>query len=186
MKSKFLKTKKMYKKAFPGKKRGFSLVEVLVSLMVISFGILGVSALMFSSIKNSVEAKNQIVASNLAQEGIELVRHLYESGADVLSGNYKIDYRVNAENVATYFTSNPSSFLLYMNNTTGVFGISSGSGQTATKFSRKIVIDNTSNTKVSSWVSWSGEAVPSSFSSLDGSNCTIANKCLIVEAISAQ
>lgn len=176
--------KKTYLRACPPKMRGFSLVEVLVSLLVISFGILGISALMFSSIKNSVEAKNQVVASSLAQEGIELVRHLHESGASITPGIHIIDYRVDASNINTYFPTVFGSYRLYSDDTSGVFGIYGGAGKTATKFSRKVIIDNNANTKISSWVSWSGENSPASFGSVAA--CTIASKCLIVEAISAQ
>ena len=54
--------------------RGFSLLEALVSIVVLSFGLLGVAGLQASSLKYSRDARNQAVAVNLAREMAEMIR----------------------------------------------------------------------------------------------------------------
>ena len=66
-------------KKFSKIKRGFSLIEVLVSLFVLSIGITAIAVLMVNYIKDLQTSKNQIIASQLAQEGIELVRNLKDN-----------------------------------------------------------------------------------------------------------
>lgn len=64
------------------KQTGQSLVEVVV---VIAVGIIVVSALVFAtiaSIRNAQFAKNQAVATKLAQEGIEFVKSIRNLNAD--------------------------------------------------------------------------------------------------------
>lgn len=54
--------------------RGFSLLEALVSIVILSFGLLGVAGLQASSLKYSRDARNQSVAVNLARELAEMIR----------------------------------------------------------------------------------------------------------------
>ena len=56
-------------------KKGFSLIEVLISLLILSTGIAAVVLLMMQSIRSSQTSRDQIIASMLAQEGIELMRN---------------------------------------------------------------------------------------------------------------
>ena len=60
-------------------KPGFSLIEVLVALFVLSLGVSAVFLLMSKSLRSSMDARDQIIASQLAQEGIELVRNLKDT-----------------------------------------------------------------------------------------------------------
>ena len=56
------------------RQRGFSLLEALVSIVVLSFGLLGVAGLQAASLKYSRDARNQSVAVNLAREMAEMIR----------------------------------------------------------------------------------------------------------------
>ena len=73
-----LKLKKKFKKekTLTGLRRakGFSLVEVLFTLLVFSFGILSVVSIMTSSIRVSMTAKNQVIAAQLVQESLSWSR----------------------------------------------------------------------------------------------------------------
>ena len=60
------KNKKLFRK-------GFSLIEVLVSLTILSVGIVAVMGMFSAGIQTSLTAKSQIIASGLAQELVELV-----------------------------------------------------------------------------------------------------------------
>ena len=51
--------------------RGFSLIEVMVALGILAFGILAATAGQVASIKVSSESRNRAVAANLAEEMIE-------------------------------------------------------------------------------------------------------------------
>lgn len=53
--------------------QGFTLVEVLVSILILAFGLLGVAGLQAVSLKFGREAHYQSVASRLAREYVELV-----------------------------------------------------------------------------------------------------------------
>ena len=72
----------MKKKLLPppqrGKKKnkGFTLVEVLVSIAIFSVSILGLLSVMASGIINTNYAKNKMIAGYLAQEGVEYMRNL--------------------------------------------------------------------------------------------------------------
>ena len=60
--------------ARPSIQRGFSLLEVLISILVLSFGILGAAGLQASSLQVTREARLQASAMRLAEELGELMR----------------------------------------------------------------------------------------------------------------
>ena len=53
---------------------GFSLVEVLVSIVILSFGLLGMVGLQAGALRNNRDARLQSVAVNLAREMAEMMR----------------------------------------------------------------------------------------------------------------
>lgn len=57
-------------------KNGFSLLEIITVLGIISVGLLGISTLVIQSMQAKNVNQNYLVASMLAQEGIELVRNI--------------------------------------------------------------------------------------------------------------
>lgn len=65
----------MIKKQQPG----FTLLEVLIALSIITIGALGVFALMNRTVLATEQNRNSIIAVNLAREGIELVRSIRDS-----------------------------------------------------------------------------------------------------------
>ncbi len=54
--------------------RGFSLVEVLVSIVVLSFGMLGMVGLQAAALQTTRDAKNQSTAVTMARELAEIMR----------------------------------------------------------------------------------------------------------------
>ena len=68
--------------------KGFTLLETLVALAVILAAAVGPVSLITSGIGNFSLSKNKLIAANLAQEGIELVRAVRESNivCNILNG----------------------------------------------------------------------------------------------------
>ncbi len=56
--------------------KGFTIVEVLISLMIITVGMLAVLVLFSQNVHARAYTKNKLIASMLAQEGVELVRNI--------------------------------------------------------------------------------------------------------------
>lgn len=67
------------KKFFRQKNKGFTLVETLVSISIFTMSILGLLVILSGSINDTGYAKKKMVASYLAQEGIEYVRNLRDN-----------------------------------------------------------------------------------------------------------
>jgi type IV pilus modification protein PilV len=59
--------------------KGFSILEVVVSLAIITVGILAVLSLFTQTIRSGEVSINQEIATNLAQEGIEVIRNKRDS-----------------------------------------------------------------------------------------------------------
>lgn len=68
--------------------RGFSMIEVLVSIVVLSFGLLGVAGLQAAALKSNQDARLQSVAISLAREMAEMMRaNVQEAGKSKSEGN---------------------------------------------------------------------------------------------------
>src|SRR3989344_539699 len=59
--------------------RGMTLVEALVAILILVFGIVPSLAIVFTGNAFSYSIRNNLVASNLAQEGIEVVRAMRDA-----------------------------------------------------------------------------------------------------------
>jgi prepilin-type N-terminal cleavage/methylation domain-containing protein len=73
------------------KKNGFSLVEILVVIMFIGVGLVGVLSFFSSSLRSNADAKNELIAAGLAQEGVELARNIRDYNIlspDILRPNW--------------------------------------------------------------------------------------------------
>lgn len=81
-------------------KKAFSLVEVITILFIVSVGLLGVVSLIIQNIQSQNYNKNNLVAYQLAQEGLELVRRVRDTNwmssssydTNIQSGTYYMDY----------------------------------------------------------------------------------------------
>lgn len=62
-----------------GNKKGFTLIEVITVLFVISLGMIGVLSLIAQNIQSQSLNKNTLVAYQLAQEGVELIRQVRDT-----------------------------------------------------------------------------------------------------------
>lgn len=81
-------------------KRGFTLIEVITVLLVISLGMIGVLSLIVQNIQSQSLNKNTLIAYQLAQEGVELIRQVRDTNwresldwrENLSSGKYYMDY----------------------------------------------------------------------------------------------
>ena len=174
------------KKVIYSKKKGFSVGETLLASFVLIVGIISMAELASKNIKNIANSRNTIVASELAQEGIELVRNARDNNAgrryldkqqgispltDVFKGFNScaggIDY-------SSYYSDglNCSSKLNLKVDANGFYKISNDSSN----FKRRIVLSASGTPityKVYSLVTWGNTPVPT-----DVNKCSVSDKCV--------
>ena len=64
---------------YPGRKPvvwGFTLIEMIVVIFIVSVGLLGILSVYNINAKNQYEVRRELVAAGLAQEGMEMVRNI--------------------------------------------------------------------------------------------------------------
>lgn len=159
-------------------RRGFSLIEVLVTLLILTISITGVTFLMTKNIASVQNSKNQIIAAMLAQEGIELVRNLKDNE----DPSHPLTASVNCmiSRTMTAIDCSPNDKRLGLNS--GAQGFYEHGAGSPTKFFRRVDIEidgslgnpSTRVITVTSYVTWNN--VGFNFSLPGG--CTTANKCV--------
>jgi len=166
-------------------KKGFSFIEVMISVFILLVGILAVLGLMTSVLKNSIDAKNQEIAGFLSQEGVELVRNDRDNNWAAGHSSFSSPFpNTNKENCRIDMNShlnncnNGHSKDLYLNSQD--FYVHNHTGH-PTKFKREIKINYESghNASNSDWadvigmVTWDGASFPASLS-----GCNLNSKCV--------
>jgi type IV pilus assembly protein PilV len=68
-------------------KSGFTLIEVLVAMTLLSIGLLGVASLTMGVIKGNSYSKNVTTATIVAQQQIEQAQRIGYTSANTLAGN---------------------------------------------------------------------------------------------------
>lgn len=177
------------------KLRGFTVGEVVLSSFIMTMGIVSVLGLINFSFKSSVEAQDIIVASELAQEGVELARNIRDNAlvdkmatelpVDVFTGfptgansHCAIDY-----NDTSFDCGSPIITLTL--NANGYYQHESGENA---RFYRMLKIDHTGGSdtaRVKSFVTWQDPG-----NNLNGGGdtawCTLINKCVYTEVFLTQ
>lgn len=178
-------------------RRGFSLGEVLLAGFVLTTGLLATSALMVKSLKNSFETRDTIIAVELAQEGVELVRNVRDNNLAAggtgfaAFGNDKhcrIDYDDTVTSMLDCTTSQGSAPRYTLQYSGGFYQHNNTSAE---RFFRYIYINNAGSGSeikylVRSFVYWGGGA-SGTFKLVDAGvngntvNCIVAKKCVYTE-----
>lgn len=131
-------------------KLGFSIIEVMVAIYIITMGLMGVFSLVSQNIRVQQINKNNLVASQLAQEGLELVRNIRDENwitvgsewnEDLSASTFAIDYRGRNDKDDNADDIDDAEARLYINSTTDFYTHLS-SGNTATSFYRLITINS--------------------------------------------
>ena len=147
-------------------KRGFTMVEVLIAIFVVTIGVVGSYIILQQIFVNTFISSSRLTAAYLAKEGFEIVRNVRDSnwiaGNDWDEGLDSCDPGgapakfCEADYSETTLTStdlidDPRPLRL-----NGMYGYGAG---TDTKFSRKIEIEELTpdSLKVKITISWSGQ-----------------------------
>lgn len=156
-------------------KAGFSLIEVLAVLFIVSLTLLGVVSLIIQNIQVQSINKSNLIASSLAQEGIELIRHVrddnwknnqsFDMGLSDNSGTeyyYTVDFNTGT---ATLITDSNQSKLFLNSEGFYVHNLGSAVSLTETIFSRQVAVVRLNSypgspLQVRSIVSWTDRTKP--------------------------
>ncbi len=163
------------------KERGFTMIELIVTLAILSFGIIGVYSAFTPLVYLTSNISSRLTAAYLAQEGMEIVRNIRDNNIIAAASNPGIGWsdgllECNLGCQADYKTATSAeqfdNQLKPYNETTYLSLDSDGlyshdQGGTATKFKRNIIIEqdgsNVDALKVSVIVSWNYNSQPFSF-----------------------
>jgi len=161
--------------------RGFSLGEVLLSIVVLTVGLLPILKAMSGSLQVSFGSRDIVIASELAQEGAELVKNVKDNY--MLAGNRnldalfsgktrcRIDYATSALDCASASYDLSGAPLRH-------------AGATG-RFKRKILIgyDSTKQTADCISVVYWGTYVPTSMSDVTAAKCNSSDSCTYAETV---
>ena len=81
-------------------KNGFTIMEAIVAIFVITTGIVGVLSLVTQTNSSATFSKDKLISAYLAQEGIEIVRNIRDTNwlqglswdSGLGAGEYEVDY----------------------------------------------------------------------------------------------
>ncbi len=146
------------------KKLGFTLLEVVIAIFVLTVAILGTMILIYNTLLASSITSNRLIAAYLAQEGIEIVRNIRDTnwleGDDWKNGLGNGDWQADYDDLS--LTSYNPGNVLYID-ANGFYNYFSGS---PTKFQRKITIGSgpvSDSLEVTVEVNWQERGKPYSF-----------------------
>lgn len=137
-------------------KGGFTLIETMVALTIVLVAVVGPISLIGNSLSNIYYARDQMVAINLAQEGIEVVRQKRDNSL-LATAQWDTDFSV----VGSYIVDAPL-LSLSIGGDTKIYQDADGFYRqgsefpTATQFSRTVTIAvaGSEEKKVTSTVTW--------------------------------
>lgn len=178
------------------KKKGFSIGEVILSSFVLTVGLVSVATLTATSYRQSLESRDMIIATGLAQEGVELVRNVRDNnlaaggtgfvGFSNPNKHCRVDYN-DAFSYPNATTVNPSlncsaasgAVSRYTLRYDGRYYIHADTG--AERFSRHIYVDynGTDTAVVRSFAYVTAAYTPPANGNASG--CTAASKCAYTE-----
>ena len=91
------------------KNNGFTLVETLVAISIFTMSILGLMSILTQSISDTGYAKKKMVASYLAQEGIEYLRNQRDTSVLYNATSPAVGWGLFKTNINTTLTGYPVS-----------------------------------------------------------------------------
>jgi prepilin-type N-terminal cleavage/methylation domain-containing protein len=126
--------------------KGFTLLELMISIFIISVGVLAIFSVITKYSQQTGSIRESLVASYLGQEGVEIVKNIRDTnwvnGRDWNYGLTSCSSGCEADYASTSLASSSSRYL-YLDNDTGFYQYTPGSGGGAvTPYQRKITVTN--------------------------------------------
>ncbi|MDE2046914.1 MAG: type IV pilus modification protein PilV [Betaproteobacteria bacterium] len=81
----------LYRTGWPPAQRGATLVEVLVAILILTFGLLGVAGLIANSLRAANDTGNYVMASTMARELAEKMRANRQVAQATVNNPYLVD-----------------------------------------------------------------------------------------------
>lgn len=189
---------------------GFSLLELVIAIFILTVGITGALRLIVSTIQNSIDTRNGAIASGLAQEGAELVRNIRDNNMlyalsdlsleretafrthgfpppPTLDSNCRFDYTFDYLNPVTScgLTGSSSNAKLFLTTSNGFYTHTS-TGNTETIFKRYVsfAYDNSSSDTLNPnpvGVNIVSYVWWGASKPATDATCNLANKCVLVK-----
>ncbi|MDH4330597.1 MAG: hypothetical protein OEV93_03540 [Candidatus Moranbacteria bacterium] len=162
-------------------KKGFSIGEVMLAVFIVGSTLVVVTGVMSRSLLIFFNDRDSVIASNLSQEGIELVRNIRDN--DFVVGNDFGDGLGSTPGPENYIIERGGQLVSANNNEYLDFNETEGynhtSGGSETEFSRKIIIEGENDEReVTSMVIWRrGNNFPTPDS------CTFSEKCVMTKSV---
>jgi prepilin-type N-terminal cleavage/methylation domain-containing protein len=138
--------KRMAKKKGKNREAGFTLIEIVLSMVLVAVVFMAIYSVYAQTIKFDTESRYEIIAAGLAQEGVEMIRNIRDE--NVLVGN---DINIGLSEGKCYPTigisetvscNTSGSEKIYLQGSgDGVFYKNSSSGDTLTPFTRECEIN---------------------------------------------
>ena len=135
------------------KNKGFSLIEVITSIFILTVGVGGAFSLIYQTLSAVYSVRSELTDSFLAQEGIEVVKNLRDnawlesraatstswlSNLSEVGGDYELDY-------STQYLSQADNSTYMKIDSSGLMNYSSGD---LTTFIRSVSLSNVSTSTV--------------------------------------
>ena len=157
---------------------GFTLIELIVTIVILSFGIIGIYSFFYSASILNNNFSSHLHAAYLGSEGIELVKNIrdnnilsgssWSQGFTICTSGCQLDYKTK-----TSMETLPNQLKIYNNNnflninSDGFYSYDTG---TPTIFKRKVTIiqpsSNADELKVTVLVTWDYNKKPFSFTTI--------------------
>jgi type II secretory pathway pseudopilin PulG len=179
-------------------RKGFSILELILAIFVLTVGITGALKLIVSTIKTSIDTRNSVIASGLAQEGVELLRNRRDNAMldalSDLSQDSEVIFKTALPedsnctiNVSGVLDCAPANNNIYLNSDTYSQSVSSAPiSSNPTVFKRILNIiyqpsEAVNGTAVFTGVRvisrvWWGSSLP-----VAAADCNMANKCVRID-----
>jgi hypothetical protein len=178
------------------KKKGFSIGEVILASFVLTVGLISIAALAASGYRQSLASRDTIIATGLAQEGVELVRNVRDNnlaaggtgfvGFSNPNKHCRVDYNdafaypnATTVNPALNCTAASGGQMRYTLRYDGRYYVHADTDRE--RFSRHIYVDynGTDTALVRSFAYLTTSYTPPANGNASG--CTAANKCAYTE-----
>lgn len=162
-------------------KKGFSIGEVILAAFILSFVLVTIVSVFSSGMRNSMDSRDAIIASELSQEGVELVRNIRDNNWANNRASFDPIYIPTGNNCRVDKNSTSvvcdGAYALKLDGNN--FFVNNGS--TTTKFKRRIILNYDAaagEMSVISLVSWNSSSPP-----LTIVECTTGSKCVYSQLV---